>query len=100
MTVAVVLLSGAGLLFNSFVRMTSLEPGFEADGLVTGGVRLKGSVFDYGTMPASQGWDLLLDELVAIPGVESVAGTTSLPFGPPFWAPRLLLPGDPTDTWR
>ena len=30
MAVAVILLSGAGLLFNSFVRMNTVDPGFEA----------------------------------------------------------------------
>lgn len=94
MTVAVVLLSGAGLLFNSFVRIRTLDPGFEPDGLVTMLRPIKGSVFDSSTGPMWLGWDLLLDELRATPGVESVAGTTSLPFSAPFWSPRLLLPGD------
>ena len=101
MTVAIVLLSGAGLLFNSFVRISTVDPGFKPDGLITMTQRLKSSsAFDLREGPHWQGWDVLLDELRAIPGVESVGGTTGIPFQSPWWAPRLLLPGDTPDTWR
>ena len=100
MTVAIVLLSGAGLLFNSFVRMVALDPGFEADGLVTLSRPIKGSVFELAPGNTWLGWDVLLDKLRAVPGVESVAGTTSLPFSAPYWSPKLLLPGDPPETSR
>ncbi len=61
MTVAIVLVSGAGLLFNSFVRMITLDPGFEADGLVTMSRPIKGSVFNLNEGPTWMGWDMLLD---------------------------------------
>lgn len=96
--VAVVLLSGAALLFTSFIRIRSVEPGFEPDGLITMHVGLKrpGATEE----EAWQGWDLVLAEVGAVPGVESVAGTSNPPFQSPFWAPRLLLPGDSPETWR
>jgi len=95
---AVVLLSGAGLLFTSFVRIVSVEPGFVPDGLISLNVGLKrpGAAEE----PAWQGWDLVLDEVRSISGVVSVAGTSNPPFQDPFWAPRLLLPGDPPETQR
>jgi putative ABC transport system permease protein len=98
MTIAVVLLSGAGLLVSSFARIVGVEPGFDPDGLVTMRMDLKrpGAAEE----EAWQGWDLALAELRAVPGVESVAGTTNPPFQSPFWAPRLLLPGDPPDMRR
>jgi len=98
MAVAVLLLSGAGLLITSFVRIVSVEPGFEPDGLITMNIGLKRP----GAMEEEpwQGWDLVLAELAAVPGVESVAGTSGLPFQPPSWGPRLRLPGDPPDQWR
>ena len=96
--VAVVLLSGAGLLFTSFVRIVSVEPGFEPDGLISLNVGLKRPGAE--EEPAWQGWDLVLAEVSGIPGVESVAGTSNPPFQDPFWAPRLLLPGDSPETRR
>lgn len=98
LAVAVVLLSGAGLLFTSFVRILSVDPGFEPDGLISLNVGLKrpGSADE----PTWQGWDRVLEEVATVPGVTSVAGTSNPPFQSPFWAPRLLLPGDPPEIRR
>lgn len=97
--VAVVLVSGAVLLSSSFLRIVSTDPGFDPDGLVTMRVDLKrpGAPPDEASW---QGWDGALAALASVPGVESVAGATDLPFQSPSWAPRLLLPGDPPDMWR
>lgn len=47
-----------------------------------------------------QAWDLALAEIGAVPGVQAFAGTSNPPFQDPFWAPRVLLPGDPPEMWR
>jgi putative ABC transport system permease protein len=98
MALAIVLLAGAGLLFNSFVRMRSVDPGIDADRLVTLTVPYKDTVV--GRLPLPQAWDRVLDELRALPGVDSAAGTTTAPFQTPFWSLQAGLPGDPPDTWR
>jgi putative ABC transport system permease protein len=98
-TLAVVLLSGAALLLSSFARIRSVEPGFEPEGLVTLNVSVKRPGAPPGEV-AWQAWDRVLDELRAVPGVSAVAGTTNPPFQSPFWAPRLLLPGDPPELRR
>ena len=102
MAVAVVLLSGAGLLFGSFVRLRTVDPGFESDGLITMGVGIEGFARSNPSLFTSVwgSWDLALAEIAAVPGVESVAATTNVPFQSPSWAPRLLLPGDSPETWR
>ncbi len=112
MAVAVVLLSGAGLLFGSFVRIRAVDPGFEPDGLIamTENIELLARVREVtapedGPRPSPitgtwQGWDIVLAELSTVPSVDAVAGTTNLPFQSPSWAPRLLLPGDAPETWR
>lgn len=51
-------------------------------------------------LPLAQAWDRVLDELRAVPGVRSVAGTTTAPFQTPFWSVRTQLPGDEPDAWR
>jgi putative ABC transport system permease protein len=42
----------------------------------------------------------VLEALRAIPGVESAAGASTLPFQAPAWAPRVLLEGDDPETVR
>ena len=111
MAVAVILLSGAGLLFGSFVRISAVDLGFAAEGLITmtENIDRLADVIEVTAPPdaprpsfsgAWQIWDLVLDELRAVPGVESVAGATNVPFQSPSWAPRLLLPGDAPETLR
>lgn len=96
---AVVLLAGAGLLFNSFVRMRSVDPGVDADGLVTLTVGYKDAPA-VGRLPLHQAWDRVLDELRTVPGVRSVAGTTTAPFQTPFWSIRTQRLGDAPDEWH
>jgi len=101
--VAVTLLAGASLLFSSFTRLRSADPGFETDGVITLGVGLEGAMRSSapGTITdVSQAWDLALEGIGAVAGVEAVSGATSLPFQAPSWAPRLLLDGDAPGTWR
>jgi putative ABC transport system permease protein len=102
LALAVVLLAGAGLLFNSFVRLRAADPGFEANGLIamssqpTGGIRI--TMQEVSTL--WQRWDPVLEALRGIPGVESAAGASTLPFQAPGWAPRVLLEGDDPETVR
>jgi putative ABC transport system permease protein len=96
--VAVVLVSGAALLLTSFGKIVAVEPGFDPDGLITMNISLKRPGAAEGE--AWQGWDRALEELASVPGVVAVAGTSNPPFQSPFWAPRLLLPGDAPDVWR
>jgi putative ABC transport system permease protein len=103
LALAVVLLSAAGLLFSSFVRLRSMDPGFQAEQLVVVGAgtrRPGGEGNNGGAATAGQSWDLVHEALGAIPGVRSVAQANVLPFQAPTWAPRLRLPGDAPDVVR
>ncbi len=93
---AVLLLSGAGLLFHSFLELRSVEPGFDAEGLVSFQVAIKrpGAAADEEPW---QAWDELLELVGASAGVQAVAASTNPPFQDPYWAPRVLLPDDPPD---
>jgi predicted permease len=95
---AVLLLSAAGLLFNSFMALRANDPGFAPDNLMSLRVPMKRPGGDDG--PAWMGWDAVLAEIGAVPGVESVAGGSNVPFQSPFWAPPVLLPNEPTDHRR
>jgi len=95
---AVILLSGAGLLFNSFLQLRAVSPGFEPEGVLTMNVGLKRPGVE--DEPAWQGWDLLLAELETISGLTAVAGTSNPPYQSPFWAPGPLLPGEGPEVRR
>ena len=77
-TLAVILLVGAGLLIRSFVRLQQVSPGFQPSGLLTMQVSLPGT--KYKDNAARALFDRqLLEALRALPGVRSAATTTTLP---------------------
>ncbi|HET9948019.1 MAG TPA: ADOP family duplicated permease [Longimicrobiales bacterium] len=102
LALAVVLLSGAGLLFSSFMRLRSMDPGFEPDGLVVVESASRGLRGEGGPSTAmmAQSWDAAREALAAVPGVAGVAQVNVLLFQSPTWAPRLLLPGDGPEVVR
>lgn len=76
---AFVLLILAGLLVLSFRKVTGIEPGFATGGVLT--ARLSLPVARYADATQQREFAATLDRaLAALPGVESVGLTTSLPF--------------------
>lgn len=75
---AVVLLAGAGLAFNSFVRLLHVDLGFDAAQVLT--LRTRGAESRYPT-PEQRHLllDRMLDRLAAIPGAERVGAVDLLP---------------------
>jgi putative ABC transport system permease protein len=77
-SLALLLLIGAGLLMNSFLRLQNVPLGFERDKLLT--VALSLPPPRYTSAPQWEGFYLrLLADLQALPGVEAAALTSSLP---------------------
>lgn len=77
-TLALVLLAGAGLLLHSFVRLTSVDPGFRASGVLTLQFGVPSGYDDAGAVDF---YRRLFDRLEAIPGVTAAGGATRLPLG-------------------
>jgi putative ABC transport system permease protein len=75
--IAVVLLSGAGLLMRSFAKLMEVDPGYRPEDLLTAQLRLPPR-YD-GEAMRSQFYDQLLQRVAALPGVESVGATSQLP---------------------
>jgi putative ABC transport system permease protein len=73
-----VLLVGAGLLLKSVTRLAAVDPGFEADGLVTVGVSLGRGVT---RGDAIARYRRLFDELARVPGVSAIGAAGALPLG-------------------
>ncbi|MFN7939846.1 MAG: ABC transporter permease [Bryobacteraceae bacterium] len=74
---AVVLLSGAGLLLRSFQELGRVSPGFDPRQVLT--FHISNTWAETGGKAARQRTDRLLDGLRAVPGVEAAATAVSLP---------------------
>jgi len=75
--IAMVLLAGSGLLIRSFVRMASLDPGFDADSVLT--LRIALPERKYPTDQSRAAFYSQLLERAAIPGVQGAAIGGGLP---------------------
>jgi predicted permease len=75
---ALVLLSGAGVLVLSLRNAMAVAPGFRADHVLTGHVRIGGPAHQ-GHAAALAFTDQLLQEIARSPGVRSVALATNVP---------------------
>lgn len=95
---ALVLLCGAGLMLQSFVRLMRVNPGFRPEHLLTMKIALPN-----GTYPkleqTSAFLDRLLERLNSLPGVQSAAAATTLPLsGESDWG-TFLIAGSSTPDW-
>jgi putative ABC transport system permease protein len=76
---SVVLLIGAGLALHSLVRLTAVDPGFDAGGQLTFSVVMPARRYtDAASLAATA--ERLSEQLSAIPGVLQAGATTHLPF--------------------
>ncbi len=74
---AVVLLVGAGLLVNSFVRLQQVSPGFDEKNLLTARIDLPNPYAE--SEKKTQFFEQLQRRVAALPGVEAVGLVTELP---------------------
>ena len=91
---ALILVMGAALMIQSFRRLSTVDPGFEAEGVLT--LRLSPVQARYPTgRDRREFWDRVLRDVVLIPGVDSVAAIHLLPFSGSNWAPELTVQDRP-----
>jgi putative ABC transport system permease protein len=84
---ALVLLTGAGLMVKSFLRLRAVHPGFEPASVITLTVDLPDSV--YRTPQQMQGFHTrMLSRLANLPGIQSTGGVNWRPLG------GMLIVGD------
>lgn len=75
---ALMLLVGAGLLLASFQRVLAVDPGFEPDRVLTGSLTLPPARYkDAAAVHAAT--DRILGAIRALPGIEAVGVTTTVP---------------------
>ena len=76
---AIALLTGAGLLINSFVRLMQVNRGFDPANVLTVGLNLPASKYPDGVRQTAV-LTRMLDRVSAIPGITSAGLVSSLPF--------------------
>jgi putative ABC transport system permease protein len=92
---AVVLLCAAGLMLNSVVRLARVNPGFDADRVLTMRVALTGA--NYAAAPARAAFaDDLLQRLRTTRGIRAAALTSAIPFGGTRGANGVEIEGRPS----
>ena len=78
---AVVLLTGAGLMLRSFTRLQNTSPGFTADGVLHLEINpTYRRQEDYNVQFMSRHYQQLLQKIATLPGVVAVAANSDLPF--------------------
>ena len=75
---ALVLLVASGLMIRSFARLRAVDPGFVADDVFTVALSLPPAEYPEPS-DAARFYQELLDEVAALPGVESVGAVTGVP---------------------
>jgi predicted permease len=78
-TLACVLLIGAGLMLRSLLNLLHLDAGFREDHVLTATIALPGVEYD-GRAPAVQFFERLLTDLRSMPGVEAAGAGSDLPW--------------------
>jgi predicted permease len=88
------LLVGSGLLMRSFLRLVSVDPGFDAQNVLTMTISLAGS--EHKTGPQRAAFFGQLNERVhSLPGVESVSAINHLPLAGDLWTLGFTIEGRP-----
>lgn len=92
---ALVLLTGAGLLLQSFVRLRNVQPGFDPSHLLTFRVSLPESSYAQGSRQVADFYQNLVERLEEKPGVRSVSVAQALPLSGRNNSTSLDLEGHP-----
>lgn len=94
-TLAVVVLVGAGLLVRTLQNLRSVDPGFETSNLLT--FELDPTLIGYKTPQVDVFYRNLQERLEALPGVESVSYSSSTLLSGSLWSRGFHLAGTPKD---
>lgn len=94
LAMAMVLLTGAGLLLRSFAGLMRVEPGFAVDGVVTLQLGLPSGAYESAAERIAF-YDRLFEELGSVPGVQAAGGVTRLPLAGEGVGTRLEIEGRP-----
>jgi putative ABC transport system permease protein len=89
---AVMLLSGAGLLIRSFTKLSAVDPGFRTESALAVDLSLSSAAYPEQEQVRAF-YATLQERLRGLPGVQAVGATSSLPMGGFYWASPLRVEG-------
>ncbi len=89
---AIVLLMGAGLMIRTFYNLTTANPGFDADHLLSFRVRLPSSRYENATQRQAF-CQQAIDRISGLPGVDSIAMSNMIPYGRAGNYTNVFIPG-------
>ena len=93
LALSMVLLVGAGLLARSLQALSSVDPGFRAEGVLTVPVTMRGKYWE-DTLRLRAFQERVVPRVRAIPGVTAVSMASSSPFSGRSSSSPVLLPGE------
>jgi putative ABC transport system permease protein len=91
---SLILLVGSGLLLRSFWRLTHVDPGFEAENVLTMRIQLAGSVYRQAPQRIRY-FQQAVDKVSALPGVTAAGAINFIPFGGGLSATGFWIEGTP-----
>jgi putative ABC transport system permease protein len=91
---ALMLLIGGGLLVRSFLRLVSVDPGFNPHNVLTMTISLAGSEHKSGPEKAVF-FQQLIDRVNSLPGVKSASAINHLPLAGDIWTLGFTIEGRP-----
>lgn len=94
LSMALVMLIGAGLLAGSFAKLQAVNPGFNSNNLLTLSTSLAGASRYVGPTREAY-YQAISDRLSALPGVSSVSAINHLPLAGDRWGVALAIEGRP-----
>jgi putative ABC transport system permease protein len=92
---SIVLLAGAGLLIKSYARLSSVDPGFRPQSLLTAEYRVPRNKYPTPEQQWALHWEVV-QKLRQIPGVRSASAILSMPFSGNGLSGVIVLPDRPT----
>ncbi|HEV2667125.1 MAG TPA: ABC transporter permease, partial [Blastocatellia bacterium] len=95
MALSLILLTGAGLLLRSFVKLRTVDTGFAPDHMLTAGVNLHLSQYPQRQQRVGF-WDQVIQRVEALPGAQSVATALVLPIDEPSGVNDFRIEGQPS----
>ncbi len=90
-----VLLIGAGLMMRSFASLANVHPGFDPNNVLTARITLSGATYDDDTQARRRYASQTIEQLKALPGVESAALVAPMPFSGADIGGDFKIEGDP-----
>jgi putative ABC transport system permease protein len=91
---AIVLLTGAGLAMRSFLALRAIDPGFDARGVLTAAVTLRGTA-EAAPERRANFYAAALERVRQLPGVESASLINHLPIAGDIWGSSFRVEGRP-----